>query len=78
MPNASPEITAFDRDGLPLRCAAKVCSGAGPATLRRLLDEEAADALIVHDRRGEPLVLVTWESWNRMARTTVQTTPRDR
>lgn len=63
-----PAIVALDRDGLPLDCATKACAGDGVKTLRRWLDDGKADVLILHNGRGEPLVLLSWGTWNRVAR----------
>ena len=67
-----PEIVALDHDSLPLSCAAKACSGAGLETLKRWMGEGEADALLLHNGRGKPLVLVNWDTWNRVARTVVR------
>ena len=50
-------------------CATKACAGNRVKTLRRWLDDGKADVLILHSGRGEPLVLLSWGTWNRVART---------
>jgi hypothetical protein len=72
MPSAAPAIVALDRDGLPLDCAAKVCSGTGLSTLQRWLGDGKAEVLLLHNGKGKPLVLVNWDTWNRVARTVVR------
>ena len=69
MPDKSPAIIALDRDDLTLDCATKACAGDGVKTLRRWLDDGKADVLILHNGRGEPLVLLSGGTWNRVART---------
>ena len=58
MPDTSPAIVALDRDGLPLDCAAKICSGTGLSTLQRWLGDviqvqelnvDAADSTLTVD-----------------------------
>jgi hypothetical protein len=56
---------------VPLSCAAKTVSGAGLETLRKWIAETDATALILHDRRGEPLVVIGWDGWNRVTQTAV-------
>jgi hypothetical protein len=41
-----------------MHCAAKIVSGAGTATLRRSLAGSRSRRLLLHDRRGMPLVLM--------------------
>ena len=72
MPDASPAIVALDRDGLPLDCAAKICSGSGLSTLQRWLGDGKAEVLLLHNGKGKPLVLVNWDTWTRVARTVVK------
>jgi hypothetical protein len=72
MPDASPAIVALDRDGLTLDCAAKTCSGDGLKTLQRWLGDGKAEVLLLHNGKGKPLVLVNWDTWNRVARTVVK------
>jgi hypothetical protein len=43
----------------------------GLKTLRRWLDAGGADVLLLANGKGKPLVLLTWEAWNRVARTVV-------
>jgi hypothetical protein len=69
MPAGAPAILALDRDGLPLDIATKSCSGAGLGTLRRWLEGDQAEVLLLHNGRGEPLVLTRWSTWRRVART---------
>ena len=69
VPDKSPAIIALDRDDLTLDCATKACAGDGVKTLRRWLDDGKADVLILHNGRREPLVLLSWGTWNRVART---------
>lgn len=71
-PASAPEIVALDRDGLPLDCAAKICSGTGLSTLQRWIGDGKAEVLLLHNGRGKPLVLVNWDTWNRVARTVVR------
>jgi len=70
MPAAAPAILALDRDGLPLDIATKTCTGTGLGTLRRWLEE--ADVVFLSNRRGTPVVLLSFESWNRVSRTVVR------
>jgi hypothetical protein len=72
MPAAAPAILALDRDGLPLDVAAKTCTGTGLGTLRRWLEGDGAEVLLLHNGRGEPLVLTRWSTWQRVARTVVR------
>jgi hypothetical protein len=73
VPDASPAIVALDRDGLPLDCAAKICSGTGLSTLQRWLGDGKAEVLLLHNGKGKPLVLVNWgDTWTRVARTVVR------
>jgi hypothetical protein len=65
----TPEIVALDHDGQPLTCAVRTCSGTGLSTLQRWLGDGGADVLLLHNGRGEPLVLVSWDTWSRVART---------
>jgi hypothetical protein len=55
---------ASSKPGL-LNCAAKNCTGDCPATLKHWLGDR--DVLFLIDRRGEPLVLVRWGAWRRLA-----------
>jgi hypothetical protein len=64
-----PEIVAFDREGALLSCAAKTVAGDGLKTLQRWLDGGTADALFLHNGKGEPLVLVRLSTWHRVAKT---------
>jgi hypothetical protein len=64
-----PEIVAFDREGALLNCAAKTVAGDGLKTLERWLDGGTADALFLHNGKGEPLVLVRLSTWQRVAKT---------
>jgi hypothetical protein len=67
------EIVALDRDGSALNCRVKSCSGDGFATLMRWLGEGDADALLLSNNGcGGPLVLVNWDTWNRVAPTVIR------
>jgi hypothetical protein len=66
MPAAAPAIVVLDNAGEPLDCRAKVCSGTGLNTLKLWLAE--SDVLFLSNRRGQPLVLLSWTTWNRVAR----------
>jgi hypothetical protein len=73
MPASALEILALDRDGRPLNCAVKsVEGGDGLKTLRRWLDAGGADVLLLANGKGKPLVLMSWEAWNRVGRTVVR------
>lgn len=72
MPSAAPAILALDRDGHTLDCVAKTCSGDGLKTLQRWLGDGKAEVLLLHNGKGKPLVLVNWDTWNRVARTVVR------
>jgi hypothetical protein len=72
MPSAAPAIVALDRDGLPLDCAAKTCSGTGLSTLQHWLGDGKAEVLLLHNGKGKPLVLVNWDTWNRVASTVIK------
>jgi hypothetical protein len=60
------EIVVLDREGQQLSCAAKSCSGVGIETLKRWLGE--SDVLYLGNRRGKPVVLLSFASWSRVAR----------
>jgi hypothetical protein len=49
----------------------KVCSGTGLDTLRRWLGDGDASILILHNGGGRPLVLASWDAWNRVAQTII-------
>jgi hypothetical protein len=77
MPASTPAIVALDRDGATLDCAAKTCSGDGLKTLHRWLGDGKAEVLLLHNGKGKPLVLVNWDTWNKVARTIVPPRPLD-
>jgi hypothetical protein len=66
--NRTTEVVVLDREGQQLSCAAKSCSGVGIETLFRWFKEAETDVLFLRNRRGEPVVLLSFDSWNRVAR----------
>ena len=42
--------------------------GTGLSTLQRWLGDGKAEVLLLHNGKGKPLVLVNWDTWNRVAR----------
>jgi hypothetical protein len=74
MPDASPAIVAIDQDGIPLDVAVKGCEGEGFVTLRRWLGTN--DAVFLCNRRHlEPMVVLTFSAWNRLANMTASRMP---
>jgi hypothetical protein len=68
----SADVIVLSHDGEALSCAAKSCTGAGIETLKRWLDQSETDVLFLSNRRGTPVVLLSFDSWNRVARTVVR------
>jgi hypothetical protein len=77
MPVSTPAIVALDRDGDTLEVAVKSCSGDGLRTLQRWLDAGNAEVLLLSGGKGKPLVLLGWETWNKVARTILPPRPPD-
>jgi hypothetical protein len=77
MPASASTIVALDRDGATLDVTVKSCSGAGLGTLRRWLDDGKAEVLLLSGSgsKDQPLVLVNWATWNKVARTILPPRP---
>jgi hypothetical protein len=59
-------IEVLDSFGSPLTCSAKNCAGPGPNTLRQWLGD--LDAIfLLSDRGRDPMVLVSFDAWQRLA-----------
>ena len=67
-------IEVLDSFGAPLSCSAKNCSGPGPNQLREWLGD--SDVLFLTNSRGKPpLVIVDFDTWQRIAQTIPLKTP---